>query len=157
MSSHKSARFPASALERYAELLLRHVYQRGGRERYVPVEEIEDALGLEQELILKLCRTRLLGEIQVADRLPEELEEGIEMHTPLERQFVRDYYSRPHLRIRPGPVRLTQEELVRARKKDKKRSGESPSQSHEKGGLPSEAPGVTVVSSRDQSSRGSPE
>ncbi|MFQ5844157.1 MAG: hypothetical protein ACE5JG_04135 [Planctomycetota bacterium] len=117
MSSRESTRFPESALERYAEILLRHVYQSGGRERYVPVAGIEDALGLEHELILELCRTRLLGEVHVADRLPAELEESIECSTPLERQWIRDCLSQPHVRIRPGAVRLTEGELLQNRKK----------------------------------------
>jgi len=117
MSSHEHARFPKRALARYAEILLRHVYQSGGRERYVPLTEIEDALGLEPELILRLCRTRLRGEVHVADRLPAELAESTEYRTPLEREWLQAVYSRPHVRIRPGPVRLTEEELLRGRKK----------------------------------------
>ncbi|MHC4933011.1 MAG: hypothetical protein ACYTGV_12550 [Planctomycetota bacterium] len=120
MSSHHNTRFPKSALKRYADLILRHVYQNGGRERYVSVQEMEDTLGLEQELILDLCRTRLLGEVQIADRLPDELEDGVECRTPIERQLVRDWFSQPHVRIRPAQVRLTADELLRERKKRKK-------------------------------------
>jgi hypothetical protein len=119
MSSQKSTRFPKSALKRYAEIILRHVYQSGGRERYIPVLEMEDTLGLEQELILELCRTRLLGEIQIADRLPDELESGIECQTPFERELARDWFSRPHVRIRPALVRLTADELLREGRKRK--------------------------------------
>ena len=124
MSSSKSRRFPKSVLERYAEILLRHVYQSGGRKRYVAVTEIEDALGLEPELILRLCRTHLLGEIHVAERLPAELEESIECRTPLEREWINAFYSLPHLRIRPGAIRLTEKELLKGgkrRRKEKKR------------------------------------
>ncbi len=122
----ESKRFPERALERYAEILLRHVYRSGGRERYVPVAAIEDALGLEQELILSLCRTRLLGEIHVADRLPAELEECVEARMPVERHWMKLCLSEPHVRIRPGAVRLTAEELMergqrRARKRKARR------------------------------------
>jgi len=116
-----SARFPARALARYAEILLRHVYQAGGRDRYVRVAEIEDALGLEADLILELCRTRLVGEIQIACRLPAEVRESIEYRTPLERQLIEDYCAQPHLRIRPEPVRLTEKELLKGRKKRKRK------------------------------------
>jgi hypothetical protein len=122
MHAEEPKRFPKKALDRYAEILLRHVYQSGGRERYVPVATIEDALGLEAELILTLCRTRLLGEIHVADRLAAELEESYEAKTPLERQWLRAVYSEPHVRIRPGVVRLTEEELVKGRKKRSKKN-----------------------------------
>jgi hypothetical protein len=125
MTSKENPRFPKSALNRYSELLLRHVYQTGGRERYVPVKEIEDALGLEFELIEELCRTRLLGEIQMNWRLPAELEESVEAHTPLEREWLRDHFSRLHLRIRPEPVRMTEEELLDACAKRKKKQRKS--------------------------------
>ena len=121
MSTQESERFPESALKRYAELLLRHVYQQGGRDRYVCVAVIEDALGLEAELILQLVRTRLRGEVQVAERLPAEIEDSIECHTPVERQWMRDFYSEPHLRIRPEPVRLTEEELLERKRGPKKK------------------------------------
>ena len=117
MSSHESTHFPKRVLKRYAEILLRHVYQCGGRDRYVSVEDIADTLGLEEELILQLCRTQLLGEIHVADRIPAELQESVEFRTPLERQCARLYFSEPHVRIRPACVRLTQEELLSDRKK----------------------------------------
>ena len=121
MSLDESARFPKSALKRYAEIILRHIYQCGGRERYVPVAEIEDVLGLEQELILELCRTRLLGEVHVADRPLAELEEGAAYESALERHLIRDCFSQPHVRIRPGCVRLTEKELLRTGKKKKTR------------------------------------
>lgn len=122
MSSHREpARFPKSALKRYAEILLRHVYQCGGRERYVSVAEIEDALGLEEEIILRLCRTRLLGEVHVAHRLPAELEESVECATPSERQWLRCIFSQPHVRIRHASVRLTEDELVKDPEKRKRR------------------------------------
>ena len=121
MSLDESARFPKSALKRYAEIILRHIYQCGGRERYVPVAEIEDVLGLEQELILELCRTRLLGEVHVADRPLAELEEGAAYESALERHLIRDCFSQPHVRIRPGCVRLTEKELLQDGKKRKKR------------------------------------
>ncbi len=128
MKSPQRARFPKSARKRFAEILLRHVYQCGGRERYVPVVEIEDALGLEPWLILDLARRHLGGEIHVAYRVPAELAESTEFRTALERQWIRDSFSRPHVRIRPECVRLTEEELLegptnrrRKRKKQKKR------------------------------------
>ncbi len=120
MSSDESARFPKSALKRYTEIILRHIYKCGGRERYVPVTDIEDALGLEQELILELCRTRLVGEVYVADRPHAELEESFELST-LERHLIRDCLTQPHVRIRPGCARLTEQELLKAGKKRKKR------------------------------------
>ncbi len=120
MSSEELARFPKSALKRYAEIILRHIYQCGGRERYVPVTDIEDALGLEQELILELCRTRLVGEVYVAYRPHAELEESFEFST-LERHLIRDCLTQAHVRIRPGSVRLTERELLRSGKKKKKR------------------------------------
>ena len=128
MTSKESTRFPKSALNRYSELLLRHVYARGGREHYIPVREIEEELGLEFELIDELCRKRLLGEIQLTWRLPAELEESVGAHTPLEREWLRDHFSRLHVRIRPEPVRMTEEELLdagarRRRKRKKKRQG----------------------------------
>ena len=125
MSLDESARFPKSALKRYAEIILRHIYQCGGRERYVPVAEIEDVLGLEQELILELCRTRLVGEVYVADRPLAELEEGAAYESALERHLIRDCFSQPHVRIRPGCVRLTEQELLRAGKKRTKRRRKS--------------------------------
>ncbi|MHC4452211.1 MAG: hypothetical protein ACYS0E_19065 [Planctomycetota bacterium] len=122
MTSKDNKRFPASARKRFADLVLRYVYQSGGRDRFVPLVEIEEELGLEPELILQICRTRLLGEIQIAERLPAELEESVEFHTPVERQLIRNYFAQPHLRVRPDLVRLTADELARRpKKKDKKR------------------------------------
>ena len=108
-----SRRSPKSALKRYAELILRRVYQCRGRNRYVPIAEIEDALGLEQALILHLCRTRLLTELHVADRPRAELEESLECRTPLERHIIREYDAEPHVRVRPDAVRLTEHELLK--------------------------------------------
>ena len=121
MTSKESTRFPKSALNRYSELLLRHVYQHGGRKRYVPVKEIEEELGLEFQLIVSLCQTRLLGEIQLTWRVPDEVAESVEGWTPLEQQWVRDCFSRAHLRIRPQPVRMSEEELLDAGKKRKRK------------------------------------
>ena len=121
MSSQEPTRFPKSVLNRYSEILLRHVYQSGGRERYVPVVEIEDALGLEEELILDLCRTRLRGEVHVADRPPAELEASVDFQTPLDRHWLRLCFSQPHVRIRPDCVRLTQKELLQDDKRKKRR------------------------------------
>jgi len=126
MHVHQPSRFPKRALERYAELLLRHVYQSGGRDRYVPVAEIEDALGLEEHLILEICRTRLLGEVHVSCRLHAEIEESMDTRTPVERRWMTLCFAEPHVRIRPGAVRLTEAELLRlgkkkdGRKKDRK-------------------------------------
>lgn len=117
MPVHEPTRFPKRVLERYADLLLRFVYQNGGRERYVPIGEIEDALGLEQELILDICKTRLLGEIHVTVRLREELEDSAEARTAIERHWLKLWLAEPHIRIRPGAVRLTEDELLRLRKK----------------------------------------
>jgi len=122
MTSNEQKRFPVSARKRFADLVLRHVYQCGGRDRFVPLLAIEEELGLEPELILELCRTRLLGEIQIAERLPVELEESIELQTPIERELVRSYFAQTHLRVRPDVVRLTADELARRpKKKHKKR------------------------------------
>ena len=117
MRIHEFERFPRSALRRYTELLLRRIYQFGGRERYVRVADLEDALGLEEELILHLCRTRLLGEVHVADRVPAELADAMEYSSPLERHCVGACFSEAHVRIRPGAVRLTAKELLRKRRK----------------------------------------
>ena len=127
MSSHRMKRFPKRVLKRYADLILRFVYQSGGRDRYILLDEVEHELGLEPHLILELCRTWLLGEIQIANRAPVEVEEHAEFRTPVERQIIRDWFERPHLRIRPEVVRLTAEELVpeskrRAKKNKNKRS-----------------------------------
>ena len=126
MTSKELARFPKSVRKRYSELLLRHVYQCGGRERYIPVKEIEEELGLEFLVIVELCQKHLVGEIQLTWRVPAEVAESVEGWTPLERQWIRDSFSRMHLRIRPEPVRLTEEELLdadarRKRKRKKKR------------------------------------
>jgi len=117
MHPEESSRFPKRVRKRYAEILLREIHQRGGRERYVPVAELEETLGLEEALILELCRTRLLGEVQIADRLPADVEDSAECRTALEREWLRCLYSRPHVRIRPAAVRLTEEELLRGRKR----------------------------------------
>jgi ATP sulfurylase len=120
-------RFPKRVLKRYADLILRFVYQSGGRDRYVLLDEVEHELGLEPHVILELCRTRLLGEIQISNRVPVAIEEHAEFRTPVERQLIWDWFERPHLRIRPEVVRLTADELVRvpkrrAKQKKKKRS-----------------------------------
>ena len=126
MSTRNFKRFPRSVLSRYAELILRHVYQAGGRDRYISVLEIEDALGIEAELILELCRTRLYGELYVADRLPAELVEDTEFRTALVREWMWCVYSREHVRVRSPAVRLTEGELVVGlpgkRRKKKKRN-----------------------------------
>ena len=116
MSAKKNKRFPTSARKRYADLVLRAVYQGGGAERYVPLHEIEDRLGLEPDLILELCRKHLLGEIHVAWRAPAELVDGAEYQSAVEKQLIRDWFARPHLRIRPDAVRLTEVELVKKKK-----------------------------------------
>jgi hypothetical protein len=121
MSVHETSRFPKRVLERYADVLLHHVYQGGGRKRYIPVSEIEDAVGLEADLILDIFRTRLLGEIHVTFRLREELAESAEARTAVERHWLRLLLAEPHVRIRPGAVRLTEEELLRLRKKKKRK------------------------------------
>jgi hypothetical protein len=121
MRAYKDKRFPKSALDRYAELILRQVYQAGGRHRYVPVAELEDALGLERDLILGLCRTKLLGELHVADRITDELEDDAAFCSVIERQMIRTYFARPHVRIRPEAVRLTEDELVAGRRKRKRK------------------------------------
>jgi len=117
MPVHEPYRFPKRVLKRYAELLLRHVYKSGGRERYVSVAEIEDALGLEPQLILEICRSRLRGEIQVAERLHEDLEDCAEARTAIERHWLRACLAEPHVRIRPPHVRLTEDELLSLGKK----------------------------------------
>jgi hypothetical protein len=117
----KSPRIPKRALKRYADLILRQIYQSGGRERYVPVTELEDALGLEPSRILRLCRTQLLGEVHVASRLPVDAEESTESWSPAQRLWMRSFYSQPHVRIRPGNIRLTEEELLRERRKRKRK------------------------------------
>jgi hypothetical protein len=107
-----SRHFPKHARQRFAELLLRQIYELGGTNRYIPVAEIEDTLGLEPELILQLCSTRLLGEIQISDRLPAEVEDSLELTSPVERLWIRQHCSEAHVRIRPAAVRLTETELL---------------------------------------------
>lgn len=121
MRAYKDKRFPKRALDRYAELILRQVYQAGGRNRYVPVTELEDTLGLERDLILGLCRTKLLGELHVADRISAELEDDTAYCSAIERQIIRAYFARPHVRIRSEAVRLTEDELVAGRRKRRKK------------------------------------
>ncbi|MEE8107134.1 MAG: hypothetical protein V3T86_16490 [Planctomycetota bacterium] len=75
--------------------------------------ELEDALGLEPALIERLCRSRLLGEVHLAQRPPAELENDNEFRTAVERQCIRDWFARPHVRVRPDFVRLTEDELMR--------------------------------------------
>ena len=125
MCSDESTRFPKSAIKRYTEIILRHIYQCGGRERYVPVADLEDALGLEQELILELCRKQLVGEVYVADRPLAELEQSAAFESAFERHLIRDCFCQPHVRIRPGCARLTEQELLRAGKKRTKRRRKS--------------------------------
>ena len=122
MSNYGIKRFPKRALKRYAELILRYVYQSGGRDRYVPVAEIEHELGLEPDIILQLCSVRLPGEIQIAYRPPIELEEHSEFQSPLEREWIRDRFACAHLRIRPEVVRLAADELVPDPKRRKKKN-----------------------------------
>lgn len=117
----ESGRLPRRVLKRYADLVLRQIHQAGGRSRYVAVTEIEDALGLEQELVLELCRTRLRGEVHVAERPSAELEEGTEFHTALERVLIRACFAEPHVRIRPAASRLTEGELLAEARKKKQR------------------------------------
>jgi hypothetical protein len=124
MSSEEPTPFPNRTLKRYAELVLRHIHQSGGRARYVAVDAIEDALGLEEALILELCRTRLRGEVHLAQRLPADLEESVDCRTPVEREVMRLCFSRPHVRIRPAAVRLTAEELLRKGRRRRKRCEE---------------------------------
>jgi hypothetical protein len=117
MTDEKDKRFPERVLKRYADLVLHHIYQCGGRQRYVPLVEIEDALGLEQPLILHICGTHLLGEVHVAERPPAELEESEEYCSPVDRELMREMFARPHIRIRPDAVRLTQAELISSNKR----------------------------------------
>jgi hypothetical protein len=107
-----SRHFPKHARQRFAELLLRQIYELGGQHRYIPVAELEDELGLEPELILQLCGTRLLGEIQVSDRLTADVDDSCALNSPMERLWLRQCYSEPHVRIRPAAVRLTEDELL---------------------------------------------
>lgn len=112
MPKKDSTRLSKRVRKRYAELLLRRIHQCGGRDRYVSVEELEDALGLEAELILRLCRTRLRGEVHVAERPPARLMEAEEFQTPVEQAWLRCLFTEPHVRIRPRATRLTEDELV---------------------------------------------
>ncbi|MDH3592998.1 MAG: hypothetical protein OER88_14020 [Planctomycetota bacterium] len=118
MSTPKSMRFPKRVLKRYAEVLLRHIYQCGGDRRFVAVADIEEALGLERALIVRLCRTRLRGEVCVAWRLAADIENSYDL-SALERHLLRCCYTEPHVRIRARAVRLTEGELVRPRKRAK--------------------------------------
>ncbi|MHC4959220.1 MAG: hypothetical protein ACYTGN_12700 [Planctomycetota bacterium] len=120
MSANKPKRLPKGARQRYAQVLLRYVYQHGGRERYIPLEEIENALGLEQWMAFRLCRKHLRGEVHIAHRPPADLEEGEGYRSALERQLIRDCFAKPHVRIRSDAVRFTEEELLRTRKRRKK-------------------------------------
>jgi len=117
MTDKNNRSFPERVLKRYADLILRHIYQRDGRRRYVALDEIEDVLGLEQTLILDICRTHLLGEVHVADRPSAELEESEEFCSAMDRELMREMFARPHVRIRPDAVRLTEAELVSSNKR----------------------------------------
>jgi len=124
MSANRNTRFPKRAQERFADVVLRQVYQSGGRDRYVPMRELEDALGLEPWRIIELCRTRLRGELHVSWRLPAEVEESVDCFSPVERLVLRACFPQPHVRVRSDAVRLTEEELLevsRARRKKKHR------------------------------------
>jgi len=112
---------PKRVRRRYADLLLRCIHQCGGRDRYVAVEELEDALGLEPELILKLCRTRLRGEVHVAQRPPARLEAAASFSCPLEREWARFFFAEPHVRVRPPATRRTEEELLHERRGRRRR------------------------------------
>ena len=107
-----SRHFPKHARQRFAELLLRQIYELGGRHRYISVAELEDSLGLEPDLILQLCSTRLLGEIQISERLLTDVDDSCALNSPMERLWLRQCYAEPHVRIRPAAVRMTEEELL---------------------------------------------
>ncbi|MEM8885005.1 MAG: hypothetical protein AAGD14_13115 [Planctomycetota bacterium] len=114
-------RFPRGALKRYAEVLLRQIHQCGGRERYVPLTELEDELGLEPWLILHLCRTKLVGEVHVAYRTPVALDESLAMEGAAEREIIRLCFRWAHVRIRHEAVRWTEDELLQPPRESKKK------------------------------------
>ncbi len=120
MPKKTSKPFTKRVLKRYAEMLLRHIHQCGGRDRYVSVEEIEDALGLEAWLVLRLCRTHLRADVHVARRAPVRLADSGDFQSTLEREWMRCLVAEPHVRIRPCAVRLTEKELLRPKKRPRR-------------------------------------
>ena len=104
-------RFPKGARRRYADLILRHAYNHGGRDRYIPIREVEDALGLEFHVVWDLCEKKLTGEIQLAWRLNKEIEEHYEVTSPVERALLRRHAGEWHIRIRPDVTRWSEDEL----------------------------------------------
>ncbi len=121
MSSHEFSRVKSRVLKRYAELLLRAIHQLGGRERYVALVELEDLLGLESDLMVHLCETRLFGEVHVADRVAADLANDTEFRSALERAWIQGCFATPHVRVRPEIVRLTASELLADQSSSKKR------------------------------------
>lgn len=112
---------PTSVRERYADLLLRTIYQLGGRDRYVPFVELEDELGIEPETQYMLISEDLVAELHFALRMPAKLEASLEFATEMEKEDARESYSQPHVRVRPDVARRTIEELTPERSRRKRR------------------------------------
>ena len=107
----KLKRIPKGARRRYAQLILRHAYNAGGRDRYIPIREVEHVLGLEFEIIYDICERKLLSEVQLSWRLSDEIADSYEVSSPLERALLRRHIGEWHLRIRPAAVRWADDEL----------------------------------------------
>jgi hypothetical protein len=124
---------PTSVRERYADLLLRSVYQLGGRDHYVSFLQLEDKLGIEPEALYELTSEDLVAEVHFALRMPAALEDSLEFATELEKEQARQNFAQPHVRVRPEVSRRTLGELApelapeqkRRRRRWMGRSGES--------------------------------
>ena len=120
---------PTSVRVRYADLLLRSVYQLGGRDHYVSFLQLEDKLGIEPEALYELISEDLVAEVHFALRMPAALEDSLEFATELEKEQARQNFSQPHVRVRPEVSRRSPEELAPEQQRRKRRwmgrSGES--------------------------------
>ena len=112
---------PSSVRERYADLLLRSVYQLGGRDRYVPFLQLEDELGIEPESLYELISEDLVAEVHFALRMPAALEDSLEFATELEKEQARQNFVQPHVRVRPEVARRTLDELAPEPERRKRR------------------------------------
>jgi hypothetical protein len=103
---------PTSVRERYADLVLRSIYQFGGRGSYVPFQHLEDELGIEPDVLYELITEDLVAEVHFALRIPAALEDSPEFATELEKEQARQNFVQPHVRVRPDVTRRTPEELA---------------------------------------------
>ena len=110
-------KYPPSVLARYAEILLRAVHQLGGRDRFVPFRELEVEVGLEPEILYVLITEHLFAELQFAVRPVADVEAALEHVNPIDAEEMRERFAEPHVRVRPGPIRRTEDELAPARRR----------------------------------------